>query len=141
MLKNLPKSNLGLKVWKTNHGRRNARIAYISYNVGFSFARRGCSEQRILLKFFTRPITQILPRKPQYLSFIILKNKDQLNNPKQYVVNRKRVLIVLQYLCNNNPSYKANGIKIDYQRLHSFPVNDVPLELNSIVDRNDIDIK
>ena len=86
------------------------------------------------------PITQILPRLPKDLPLIILKKKDQVNNLKQFVVNRERVLNVLQYLCNNNPSYKANGIKIDHQRLQSFPVNDVPLELNSIVDRNDFDI-
>ena len=73
---------------------------------------------------------------PKDLPLIVLKKKDQQNNYKHFIVNRNRVQVILQWLCNNNPEYKANNIRWNENLINALPENDVPNDLQEIIDDN-----
>ncbi|CAF1109526.1 unnamed protein product [Brachionus calyciflorus] len=60
-----------------------------------------------------------LPRLPRDLPLIIFKKKNQLNQVKHFVVNRKRVEVCLRYLCENNPSYISYEINEKDELTHN----------------------
>jgi hypothetical protein len=86
------------------------------------------------------PLCKTLPRLTKDLPVLILKKKDQQNNTKQFIVNRHRVEICLEFLCNNNPQYKIHGIKFDRDRLNGLPLNEVPSDLPEQIDRDNLNI-
>ncbi|CAF1045113.1 unnamed protein product [Brachionus calyciflorus] len=53
-----------------------------------------------------------------------------MNRTNHFVVNKRRVLICLEYLCKNNPQYIAHGIKIDQNLLDLLPENGIPDDFN-----------
>ena len=63
-----------------------------------------------------------------------MKKKNQNNQIKNFIVNKNRVLICLKFLCEKNPLYIANGIKIDYEIADKLPANGIPSELTEIID-------
>ncbi|RNA16632.1 ATP-dependent DNA helicase PIF1 [Brachionus plicatilis] len=73
-----------------------------------------------------------LPRLPKDLPILILRKKDQLNRSRHFTVNRNRVTICLNYLCQNNPQYIAYGITIDDSAINSLPENAIPIDLNEL---------
>ena len=75
-----------------------------------------------------------MPRIPNELPIVILKKKDQTNNIKNFIVNRNRVLICLKFLCDNNPLYITNGIKLDYNVIEQLPSNGLLSGLQEIID-------
>lgn len=88
---------------------------------------------------FSQDVNEIikeLPRLPKDLPILVLKKKDQQNNVKRFMVNRKRVELLLTYLCENNPQYIAHGVKMNQSLLNSLPENGIPTELNEIDDVN-----
>jgi hypothetical protein len=78
-------------------------------------------------------LTKTLPRLPKNLPILILKKKDLTNNYKQFVVNRKRVETLLNWLCKNNPQYIANGIKMNNNLINLLPEIAIPKDLYEIV--------
>jgi hypothetical protein len=82
-------------------------------------------------------LIKILPRLPKNLPILVLKKKDQNNNYKQFVVNRIRVQIVLEWLCKNNPQYIQHGISLNYELIHYLPENGIPTDFNEIIDKEE----
>ncbi|RNA16317.1 ATP-dependent DNA helicase PIF1 [Brachionus plicatilis] len=74
-------------------------------------------------------IVTLLPRLTQNIPLLILKKKDQKNSTRHFVVNKRRVLICLNYLFKNNPQYIAHNIRIDEEALNLLPQNSVPESL------------
>ena len=85
---------------------------------------------------FSQDISELckaLPRKTSEIPILIVKKTDQNNISKEFKVNRKRVETVLRFLCDNNPDWIAKGIKFDQENCDRLPVDDVPADLNEIV--------
>jgi hypothetical protein len=87
-----------------------------------------------------QPICQILPRLSKDLPILILKKKDQMNNVKQFQVNRSRVQKVLEYLCKNNTAYIKHQIIIDNDNLDLLPENGIPSDLSAVEDDENTNI-
>jgi hypothetical protein len=83
-----------------------------------------------------QPLVNVLPRLPKELPILIIKKKDQKNQTHHFKVNKKRVEIVLKYLCENNEQYKNFGIKISNELIEQLPDDGIPESLNEI-DSND----
>lgn len=72
---------------------------------------------------------------PKELPILVVKKKDQSNNNKNFIVNRHRVESCLRFLCKNNPLFIACGVKIDETNLSLLPVNDIPQEINELIEK------
>ncbi|RNA27124.1 ATP-dependent DNA helicase PIF1, partial [Brachionus plicatilis] len=81
-----------------------------------------------------------LPRLPKYLPILILKKKNQLNQSKNFIVNRKRVEICLKYLCEKNIHFISNGIKMNNDLCQTLPENDIITDLKEIHDKDDQEV-
>jgi hypothetical protein len=87
---------------------------------------------------FSQDISQLcteLPRKTKEIPILIVKRMDQENQAKEFKVNRYRVETLLRYLCENNPDWKKKGIKMNYQNLQSLPEDNIPTDINQLIDR------
>ena len=65
-----------------------------------------------------------------------MKKKNQRNNDKHFIVNRKIVLNCLKYLCEHNLLYISNGINIDYQNVEKLPEDGFIQDLQEIIDKD-----
>ena len=79
-----------------------------------------------------QPLVNILPRLPKDLPILIIKKKEQKNQTHHFKVNKKRVELVLKYLCENNEQYINYGIKISNELLDQLPDYGIPEGLNEI---------
>jgi hypothetical protein len=82
---------------------------------------------------FTQDINDIcrhLPRLTNSLPLLIIRMKNQKNENKEFVVNKKRIEICLRFLIENNPMYIKQGIKLNLGNLAKLPENSIPSDLN-----------
>ncbi len=73
-----------------------------------------------------------LPRLTKSLPVLIVKRKNQSNDLKDFKVNRERVYICLKYLIANNKYYRQNGVIFNHEQLNLLPIDDVPLDLQTM---------
>ena len=82
------------------------------------------------------PLCLSLPRLTSQIPLLIVKKIDQDNNVKELTVNKERVKVLVEYL-SNNPDWIAKGIKFYHQNFQTLPFNDVPTDLNEIINATD----
>ena len=91
---------------------------------------------------FSQDINQLcktLPRLTKDIPLLIVKKVDQNNNSNDFKMNRYRVETLLKYLCENNPDWKKNNIKYNFENINKLPINGIPNDLNEIVNPTTLD--
>ncbi len=70
-----------------------------------------------------------LPRLTKSLPILVIKKKNQINDVKDFKVNRERVEMCLKFLIYNNRYYAQYKVALNTEQLNMLPLNDVPVDL------------
>ena len=72
------------------------------------------------------------------MPILIIKKKNQINDFKEFKVNRERVEMCLKFLIYNNRYYAQHRVTFNIEQFNMLPLNDVPLGLQ-IMEEDEIE--